>query len=280
MKKQTVSQLTILLTLSSLIYACVDKSNKGIELTFDTVTRNETAHLFADTARPACNVNIRLEYIVKADHEQAKDSLNNYLLTVALGEQYSAMNPQEAVDLYIENYVSEYRKDCEPMYSKEMVDPNTSVGSWYSYYKTIKTTAPVTTPYLMVYRVDQEEYTGGAHGMHTGMFYNIQLQPRKLLKLDDLFVDDSNEALTEMLWNQLLVNIGVKTRQEAEDMGYVINGELEPTQNFYLDREGITFYYNVYEIAPYVMGAIEIHLPYTTVESLLKPNVIKQLGIE
>lgn len=50
-----------------------------------------------------------------------------------------------------------------------------------------------------------------------------------------------------------MMDNNVSTRQEVEDLGYVTIGELTPTENFYLSKEGITFYYNVYDIAPYVM---------------------------
>ncbi|MDR1004904.1 MAG: DUF3298 and DUF4163 domain-containing protein [Prevotellaceae bacterium] len=283
MKKQIASQIAILLTLSSLFYACGDKSSKGLKLTFDTVMRNETAHLFADTARPACNMVVQLEYITKADNAQTQDSLNNYLLDKALGESYQAMPPREAVAAYMANYVSEYRKDCEPMYTKEMESQDTAdtaPDSWYSYYKSIKAGTQFINPYLLVYRIDQEEYTGGAHGMHSGTFINIDLQSLLPLRLNNLFVEEATEPLVELLWNQLITNLGVQSRREAEDMGYVVNGELEPTENFYLDKKGITFYYNVYEIAPYVMGAVEITLPYTAIKPLLKPAIPERFHIE
>ena len=59
------------------------------------------------------------------------------------------------------------------------------------------------------------------------------------------------------------------TRQEVEEMGYTSTGDLEPTENFYLSEKGITFYYNIYEIAPYVMGPVEITLPYEIMSHLL-----------
>ena len=59
------------------------------------------------------------------------------------------------------------------------------------------------------------------------------------------------------------------TRKELEDLGYGSTGELAPTENFRIGQDGITFLYNVYEIAPYVMGAIEITLPYDIMSHLL-----------
>ena len=66
----------------------------------------------------------------------------------------------------------------------------------------------------------------------------------------------------------------VSTRQELEDMGYATTGDLEPIENFYLDPTGITFYYNVYEIAPYVMGATKITLSYEDIAPLMNGKFI------
>ena len=51
-------------------------------------------------------------------------------------------------------------------------------------------------------------------------------------------------------------------------------GDLEPIENFYLDPTGITFYYNVYEIAPYVMGATKITLSYEDIAPLMNGKFI------
>ena len=62
---------------------------------------------------------------------------------------------------------------------------------------------------------------------------------------------------------------GVATQEELRDLGYASTGELTPTENFYLDNQGITFYYNVYDIAPYVMGPVTITLKREDVAHLI-----------
>ncbi|MBR6432824.1 MAG: DUF3298 domain-containing protein, partial [Bacteroides sp.] len=126
--------------------------------------------------------------------------------------------------------------------------------------------------HLLVYRIDYNEYTGGAHGIYMSTFLNMDLHTLTPVRLDDLFAGDYKEALTDLLWNQLMADNKVATRRELEDIGYATTGELEPTENFYLGQEGITFYYNVYDIAPYVMGPIKITLPYEMMQHLLKDD--------
>ena len=245
-------------------------------LEFDSIQVNETAHLFGDTAKPACNLIINLAYASQSSDEKMKDSLNTYFLSACFGEKYMGMTPEEAVKKYTEKYVGDYRKDLEPMYRKDEQDKENAgeIGAWYSYYKGIESHVQLYTGHLLVYRIDYNEYTGGAHGIYMSTFLNLDLKTLSPIRLDDLFEGDYKEALTDLLWKQLMADNNVSTRQELEDMGYATTGDLEPIENFYLDPTGITFYYNVYEIAPYVMGATKITLSYEDIAPLMNGKFI------
>ena len=127
---------------------------------------------------------------------------------------------------------------------------------------------------ILTYRIDYNEYTGGAHGIYMSTFLNLDLKTLSPIHLGDLFEGDYKEALTDLLWKQLMADNNVSTRQELEDMGYATTGDLEPIENFYLDPTGITFYYNVYEIAPYVMGATKITLSYEDITHLMNSEFV------
>ena len=272
MKKQTVSLLVLLLAASGFFFSCGNNLNKNAgALEFDSIQVNETNHLFGDTAQPACNLTISFEYAARSSDNKLKDSLNTYFLSACFGDKYMMMTPEEAVKRYAEKYAADYRKDLEPMYKKDKEDKEdgASMEAWYSYYKGIESHVQLYVKHLLVYRIDYNEYTGGAHGIYMSTFLNMDLRTLAPIRLDDLFVSDYKEALTDLLWNQLMADNKATTRQELEDMGYATTGDLEPTENFYLGKEGITFYYNVYDIAPYVMGAVKITLPYEMLQHLL-----------
>lgn len=260
MKKQTVSLLVLLLAASGFFFSCGNTMNKNTgALEFDSIQVNETAHLFGDTAKPACNLVINFAYATRSSDVKLKDSLNTFFLSACFGDKYMTMTPEEAIKKYTEKYVNDYRKDLEPMYRKDEQDKEdgASMEAWYSYYKGIESNIQLYIKNLLVYRIDYNEYTGGAHGIYMSSFLNMDLRTLSPVRLDDLFASDYKDALTDLLWNQLMADNKVATRQELEDLGYATTGELEPTENFYLDPEGITFYYNVYDIAPYVMGPVK-----------------------
>lgn len=275
MKKQTVSLLVLLLAASGFFFSCGNIMNKNTgALEFDSIQVNETVHLFGDTAKPACNLVINLVYAAQSSDVKLKDSLNTFLLSACFGDKYMTMAPKEAVKKYTEKYVSDYLKDLEPMYQKDEQEKedNATMAAWYSYYKGVNGRVQLYIKDLLIYRIDYNEYTGGAHGIYSSTFLNMDLRTLSPIRLDDLFVSDYEEALTDLLWNQLMADNKVATHQELEDMGYATTGDLNPTENFYLSQEGITFYYNVYEIAPYVMGPVKITLSYEVMQHLLSDD--------
>lgn len=277
MKKQYVSLLAVILAASGFLFSCGDKMKKDTgSLEFDSIQVNKTAHLFGDTAKPACNLLINFAYPSKSSDELLKDTLDKYFIAACFGDKYMGEKPQEVVKQYTETYISEYRRDLEPMYLEDEKDKEneSSVGAWYSYYKGIESHVQLYEKNLLVYRINYNEYTGGAHGIYMTTYLNFDLGLMRPLRLDDIFVGDYQEPLTDLIWNQLMADNGAKTRAELEDMGYGSTGEIAATENFYLNKDGITFYYNVYDITPYAMGPVIVSLPFQMLEHMLGSNPI------
>lgn len=219
---------------------------------------------------------IDFTYPVKASDELLKDTLNKYFISACFGEKYIGENPKEVVKQYTEAYIREYRRDLEPMYLEDEKDKKdeSSIGAWYSYYKGIESHVQLYEKNLLVYRIDYNEYTGGAHGIYMTTFLNMDLGLMRPLRLDDVFVGEYQEPLTDLIWNQLMADNEAKTRAELEDMGYGSTGEIAPTENFYLDKDGVTFYYNVYDITPYAMGPVTVSIPFQMLEHMLGSNPV------
>lgn len=280
MKKQYVSLLAIILSTCSLYTSCTDKVSKTGSFEFKRVQIDKTAHLFGDTAKPGTNIYIDFYYIEKSTNTSLKDSLNACIVSLCFDEKYIGENINEIPELYAENYISEYRQDLEPMFIEDLKNKenNESIESWYSYYKAIEGQVKFYEKDLLIYRFFCNEYRGGAHGDHKTKFINFDLKNMRQITLDDIFVGEYRELLPDLLWTQLISDQKAGSREELEDLGYAATGDLVPTENFYLSKKGITFYYNVYEFTPYSMGPVEITLPYEAVEYLLGENsIINQL---
>ncbi len=127
MKKQYVSLLAVILAASGFLFSCGDKMKKDTgSLEFDSIQVNKTVHLFGDTSKPACNLLINFVYPSKSSDELLKDTLDKYFIAACFGDKYMGEKPQEVVKQYTETYISEYRRDLEPMYLEDEKDKESS----------------------------------------------------------------------------------------------------------------------------------------------------------
>lgn len=271
MKKGTTILLIALLIAGCWLASCSNTGQPSRNLQFEEITLSKSEHLFADESKPACNLSIDFAFVNNANTIGAKDSINAYLLSALFGKKYQQLLPQEAMEGYAKEYVTNYRADLEPMIQKDIdnhIDKD-QLTAWYSYEQELKGSIETYKGMLLSYCTYKNEYSGGPHGMYTTEFTNLNLSTLQPILLDELFVEEYQETLTELLWYQLALDNGVETRDELEEMGYATTGELAPTENFYINEDGITFYYNVYEIAPYSMGPTQITLSYDMLEYIL-----------
>ncbi len=112
-------------------------------------------------------------------------------------------------------------------------------------------------------------YTGGAHPNAQVIYNSFDDESGKRLALAEVVTDvDKLKELAEKKFRQQK-----KLGQHANlnEAGYMFeNNQFTLNDNFGILKEGIIFYYNDYEIAPYAMGPTEILISYEEVGDLLK----------
>lgn len=288
MKKNSLGLISLIFLTGIFFISCNEKNKGGIarlkydgkELNADSIAIKTTSHLFNDTAKPCCELDIHFTYIKDATDKVVKDSINNSLMNICFGSKYKGMDPQKAVAMYKEDYVKGYKQDVEQFYladQKKKTDDEFTYA-WYNYTKSIRTDVMFCDEGVLVFEINTNEYTGGAHGYKATLFQNFNMETGKRIQLKDLFSEVNKGALTRLLLAQLEKDNKVTSEAELEDIGYFITEPLYPTENFYFTDKGICFFYNVYEIAPYSMGTTTIKLPYSAVKPLMnEENPVSKL---
>ncbi|WP_326907220.1 DUF3298 and DUF4163 domain-containing protein [Sedimentibacter sp. MB31-C6] len=114
--------------------------------------------------------------------------------------------------------------------------------------------------------VDKYEFTGGAHGSTDRSSYTWDLCSGKQIFFNDIFKleTDYRLLLTDELIRQANYNIQQNPGIYFEDYKGLIIRNFNP-HSFYLTRQGLTIYYQQYEIAPYSTGIVEFTVPYNTI---------------
>lgn len=120
---------------------------------------------------------------------------------------------------------------------------------------------------LLVYTIARESYTGGAHGIYSLTVHNYSLAGGYELTLADLFDAGQRRALDSLVHVKLYEQFGV-----ADDEGLAAEGffpeYIAATENFAATPEGLTFYFNPYDIGCYALGAVEVSIDNEELENL------------
>ncbi|MBR6797399.1 MAG: DUF3298 domain-containing protein [Opitutales bacterium] len=125
-----------------------------------------------------------------------------------------------------------------------------------------------TRPNIASALVSRYEYTAGAHGENTFSCINFDLSEKKQLFFKDIFKENCEKKLTELLKKhdpRRKTNTFEYAKEENE-----IPAQPHPTENFLLRADGVLFVYGPYEIDCHAAGPIFIRVPADEIAPLLK----------
>lgn len=241
-------------------------------ITFDSIEVKENYHMLNDPANPGCELQISFLYPKTYKDKEKLVILQKAFISTFFGESYAGKTPEEAVGSYSEAYLSDY-KELEPDFLEEKKNEESlPVSSWFSYYETSYNQVQYNQNDLLSFSVFIENYTGGAHGGHLITNKTLNLKTGQPLREEEIFIEDYQDDLSRLIVQSLTDENGLSQSVELENIGFFSVDEIFPNKNFYVNETGITYTFNEYEIANYVMGAIEVTLPFERVRFLLRED--------
>lgn len=276
MKKVGTFKALLLLLAAGFYFSACNMTPKGGQqnkIAFDSTLVDKTYYLLDNPENPHCNLQIKFIYPSDADKallpEIQKQFVNAYL-----GEAYDTLAPQEAIKKYTDDYIEAY-KDLEEDFKVELArseKEGNPVGAWFSYYEMSSNTIHFNQDGLLCFSVNFENYTGGAHGAHAYNHFVLDANTGHRISEEDIFVDNYQDSLAEILVAQIAKQNDISDPKELENMGFFSVDEIYPNNNFFVDDTGITYTFNEYEIAAYVVGPVHVHLSFEEVQYLLRPD--------
>lgn len=114
---------------------------------------------------------------------------------------------------------------------------------------------------LLCYVITRAGYTGGAHGMYGTECHTYSLNDGFELSLADLFNQSELQRFDTLIREKIATQYHAATDDELVEAGFFPE-YIAPTENFLLRPDGITFYYNPYDIGCYALGAVEVSITW------------------
>lgn len=150
----------------------------------------------------------------------------------------------------VARYLSEYRQDLAG-FAAEIAAGRFSPNA-AAYEMECNQLLEVESGEALVWKTFLYVYTGGAHGMQTVQYLNIDPKTGEEITLDRLFKPEMRDTVRDRVRAKLASGV---YGNEIFDMAAV-----ELPAQFRLGGDSIVFQYQVYEIAPYVSGPIAVSL--------------------
>lgn len=235
---------------STIPFAVTDTATKFI---MDTLESNS----------PCLDIEISLPFA--QGESSLSGNINSGIIYAAFG--LDSMSPQAAISTLLNTAGNEYLANRHDYINEKSADNS---PAWFNYQLIIKGEQKRGYKECINYSINNYTYEGGAHGLETCILLNFDHKSGKEIKLQDFFVENYEEQLSNLLLETLGRQIGATTIDEINEYGYFNIAELYPTENFLLAPDSIIFVYNCYEIAPYSMGRTRIALGYDQIENIIK----------
>jgi hypothetical protein len=184
---------------------------------------------------------------------------------------YDGLSPQAYTERLITQYADQYfSMKNSPAIFDEYRDRFLASLNW-EYAETWEASSP--WPQVLVISRSLEYYLGGAHGMQEKRYFVIFQDTHRMqaLTLADIIEPDSWSPLEELIAQALRIETNLEPDEPLSQGGF-FEDEVEIPDNFFLTPQGLGFHWDPYEIAPYVMGSLEVLLPYEQIQGILKPG--------
>lgn len=192
----------------------------------------------------------------------AKDSIERIIIGGFSDHAISKTEPQQILESIKQDYFADYLNSNKALIGQS---PGASLDWEHLRFSHII----FNENYMLTFMILTYEFTGGAHGMETQKYMVADLKSGKRINLEDIFLRGYEAELTTLLTNKLRNMSGLTGQGKLTDSGYFAD-QINPTENFYVNANGIGFVYDPYEIAPYAFGSIRIFLTREELGSILR----------
>lgn len=272
MKIYIVKTFFVWIVAVGLLSACGSDAKKVKEndIRFDTMALKESYHIKNIETNPGCSLHINFVFPVEYQNQQVLKAVQQQFVGAFLGDDYMQSSPREAVNQYAENYLNDFKKretDFESDVEEHGSEPN---DEWYSSYEILSDSIYYNQNDLLSMVVSKEYDTGGAHNAHHYTNRVIDLKTGERVTEAAVFIEDYQDDLAKIIVDAIALYNNVDKASDLENIGFFNVNEIYPNKNFYVDEVGITYTFNEYEIAAYVVGATSVRIPYEKIRHLLR----------
>ncbi|HLO70346.1 MAG TPA: DUF3298 domain-containing protein [Flavipsychrobacter sp.] len=226
----------------------------------------------ADKPEPAATIAYKLLRGSSAMKNEDVQFIEKLIMHELGADSLQAITVEDCVKKQIAAYAVWYRETI----GQDTTESSLMMAS-NNYYSSVAMDAIVNDNNWLVIEMSGSEYTGGAHGNYGVSYLNIDMQQKRVWKMEDVLTVDTTK-LSTLLNNEARRYFAIPAPEKLEDR--MLTDRATPNGNICITPTGINFVYNPYEIASYADGIITLFLPYSQLKDLLKPEFKQRMGLQ
>ena len=236
---------------------CTDKETQKADGTADSDT---LIYEYADqvAVRGDCNgqpcVQIKLVY----PYFQTDNTVSKMIMIDLDARLYQSF--------YTDNVLGSIEVLADSIYRAHQQIPNNSMG-----WTLNRSVDMLHMNNVITYSVTEISALGGAHPNTTVTIVNRDAETGLLLEMDDFLLDDAREKLMQKVETAFRNANNLSPDASLTEAGFWFEEGFKLPENYGLVDDGVLFYYNTYEVAPYAMGKTDFVIPYYELESIIRP---------
>jgi hypothetical protein len=233
-----------------------------------------TRHFLSkDTTLGSIKIFIETEIPAKFKSKSVLDSIRTVIISSLYGNNYVKYPNDSLAQKFSEELINDYVLTNLPMVEKIS---NKNAYS-FNFEHELYGFSLLSDKFLFSYGISRYVCMGGAHGLSTRNFFNFDLNTGKLLTEADIFTENYDESLKELIKTRIVEQSVEDSTMipisNLEDTDYWVD-TIKPNGNFYITESSINYVFNPYDIAPYSLGETEVILPFDRLKDILKKNTV------
>lgn len=189
-------------------------------------------------------------------------------------DENGSVSQFRSVPSILETFISEYVNSTAEY--NEYKDANSVDSSMFPdflppWYLFVNFSIPLNSHGILSYIQVVDVYSGGAHGMVFAEPMVFDCISGSLLKLDDIITAEGQGELSKVADSIFRQNNSIPQDSAINANGNWFAGDtFYLPKKFYVDRSGMVFFYDLYEVTSYAEGMPEIFIPWARIEKLIR----------
>ena len=242
-------------------------ANGGQQTELETAILQDKGYVEAvDVPDAGMSWDYDVEYVTGGLADEVKDAINAAIITqCVLGSERGEglTDVSQACKLWTEDHESGYIYDTSDSEVELADDAPSFIYNWEFGIRGVFEAGPAGKDWIN-YCFADNQYLGGAHGLMNMSYIVFNLKDGSIVHQDDILQGNYKEDLQDLLEDSVRDYLGA----DWDDVDLFNLPEFN--DNFRVDDTGITWIYNVYEVAPFAAGVVEATINWRILKPYLK----------